>query len=416
MAPLEASSSPSQEHQPALDKHEAWPDPEEEGKDGNYRGYTMDVTASAVEEMQVGEENVQWAYRLIQLLDADTRLFLADGLLRKVEAFVATGTGPLSQWARRVMVIPENAKRLAELRRRVEVCRQAARDMRSDDWHLAHTEDGIETFSRKDEGDNTLAWRTHGEIEDCPVVSQLAVLREPDHYHRWIPLMDKSKVVKRLGKIEQMVWFRVAGTGIPFVRDAVLHLYGCDASEENLIILSGASMPESEITDEMDVRPPKKKWNHARVDIKYFSIQLKILSPTHCKIDLIYNLDVKLTLVPQAIINYFSKFTCGWVIWFLFQEMRRIQTDPVHNPTAQLMRSDPFYANYLVPYCLHLAHTKGWAVPDVPAFEVDRDCTTAKAWRQEHHELLAKNRLLSGGGGEGGSGGEERGGGGQEGK
>lgn len=51
----------------------------------------MDVTASAVEEMQVGEENVQWAYRLIQLLDADTRLFLADGLLRKVEAFVATG-------------------------------------------------------------------------------------------------------------------------------------------------------------------------------------------------------------------------------------------------------------------------------------------------------------------------------------
>jgi len=51
----------------------------------------MDVTASAVEEMQVGEENVQWAYRLIQLLDADTRLFLADGLLRKVEAFVDTG-------------------------------------------------------------------------------------------------------------------------------------------------------------------------------------------------------------------------------------------------------------------------------------------------------------------------------------
>jgi len=50
----------------------------------------MDVTASEVEEMQVGEENVQRAYRLVQLLDADTRLFLADGLLRKVDAFVAT--------------------------------------------------------------------------------------------------------------------------------------------------------------------------------------------------------------------------------------------------------------------------------------------------------------------------------------
>jgi len=45
--------------------------------------------------------------------------------------------------------------------------------MRSDDWHLAHTEDGIETFFRKDTGDNTLAWRTHGEIEDCPVISQV---------------------------------------------------------------------------------------------------------------------------------------------------------------------------------------------------------------------------------------------------
>jgi len=45
--------------------------------------------------------------------------------------------------------------------------------MRSDDWHLAHTEDGIETFFRKEIGDNTLAWRTHGEIEDCPVISQV---------------------------------------------------------------------------------------------------------------------------------------------------------------------------------------------------------------------------------------------------
>ena len=81
---------PSPSHR-TLTQHEAWPDPEEEGKDGNYRGYTMDVTASEVEEMQVGEENVQRAYRLVQLLDADTRLFLADGLLRKVEAFVATG-------------------------------------------------------------------------------------------------------------------------------------------------------------------------------------------------------------------------------------------------------------------------------------------------------------------------------------
>lgn len=77
--------SPIPPHAP---QHEAWPDPEEEG---NYRGYTMDVTASEVEEMQVGDENVQRAYRLVQLLDADTRLFLADGLLRKVEAFVATG-------------------------------------------------------------------------------------------------------------------------------------------------------------------------------------------------------------------------------------------------------------------------------------------------------------------------------------
>src|SRR6056297_1666879 len=39
-------------------------------------------------------------------------------------------------------------------------------------------------------------------------------------------------------------------------------------------------------------------------------------------------------------------------------QMRRLQTDPVESPTAQLMRSEPFYANYLVPYCLNLAYTK----------------------------------------------------------
>jgi hypothetical protein len=37
------------------------------------------------------------------------------------------GTGPKSYWARQVMALPEDAKRLTELRRRVEVCRQAAR-------------------------------------------------------------------------------------------------------------------------------------------------------------------------------------------------------------------------------------------------------------------------------------------------
>ncbi|EWM27457.1 hypothetical protein Naga_100107g9 [Nannochloropsis gaditana] len=105
-------------------------------------------------------------------------------------------------------------------------------------------------------------------------------------------------------------------------------------------------------------------------------------------------LDVKIKFVPQKVINYFSKFLCGWVIWFLFQEMRRLQTDPVESPTAQLMRSEPFYANYLVPYCLNLAYTKGWEVPPVPAFEINKDCASAQAWRQEYHELLAKNRLL----------------------
>ena len=40
-------------------------------------------------------------------------------------------------------------------------------------WKPAHEEDGITTFFRKDEGDNTLAWRTHGEIDDCPVISQV---------------------------------------------------------------------------------------------------------------------------------------------------------------------------------------------------------------------------------------------------
>lgn len=51
------------------------------------------------------------------------------------------------------------------------------RDMQSEDWELAHTEEGIQTFLRRDEGDNTLAWRTHGEIEDCPVISQVGGIR-----------------------------------------------------------------------------------------------------------------------------------------------------------------------------------------------------------------------------------------------
>lgn len=72
-------------------QHQPWPDPEKEGRDGSYRGYTMEVAANETQALQVGEENVQVAYRLVQLLDADTRLFLADDLLQKIEAFTRTG-------------------------------------------------------------------------------------------------------------------------------------------------------------------------------------------------------------------------------------------------------------------------------------------------------------------------------------
>ena len=87
--------------------------------------------------------------------------------------FLLLGVGPGADWLRVVMATPEDALRLTELRRRVEVCRQAASDMISDGWKPAHEEDGIKTFWRQDEGDNTLAWRTHGEIDDCPIISQV---------------------------------------------------------------------------------------------------------------------------------------------------------------------------------------------------------------------------------------------------
>ena len=221
-----------------------------------------------------------------------------------------------------------------------------------------------------------------------PPFPQLAVLREPDHYHRWIPLMDKSKVVKRLGKIEQMVWFRVAGAGYVFLPSLPPLLPSLHRSRYSTYWYSllpsstafplrvtpsctcmGAMLPKR--TSSFSPGPPcprvrlQRRWmcgrprrsgtTHESISstsaFRYVlpsvllsslpllfvvlelaahsfalsllsSLQLKIISPTHCKIDLIYKLDVKLKFVPQAVINYFSKFTCGWVIWFLFQEVR----------------------------------------------------------------------------------------------
>ena len=39
-------------------KHDPWPNPEEEGHDGNYKAYTMEVTAADVQGMVINEENV----------------------------------------------------------------------------------------------------------------------------------------------------------------------------------------------------------------------------------------------------------------------------------------------------------------------------------------------------------------------
>lgn len=130
-------------------------------------------------------------------------------------------------------------------------------------------------------------------------------------------------------------------------------------------------LAREEILHSINLPPRPKGFNKDRMQLKFFEAVLHVHSPTTATAHLVANLDLKLTLVPQFIIDFIMKHMCGLLLVKMQAAARKAMDYPATSPHAVRMRDDNFYKNWLLPKFVSYTGMQGWEMPEVNALKDD---------------------------------------------
>ena len=147
------------------------------------------------------------------------------------------------------------------------------------EWTLGADMFGVKTYYRLDDSDNSLIIKLEGELDNLPIFELLAVMKEVDLFHEWIPFCRESVTVERISHAELVpyVWLSTPFMG----RDFAFQAYAADCMfEHGRVIIAGKSV-------ESCANPiPWKKagWLQDRMQIKELKSIINVINPTCAKV------------------------------------------------------------------------------------------------------------------------------------
>ncbi|CAM9200624.1 unnamed protein product [Ectocarpus fasciculatus] len=317
----------------------------------------------------------------VQLCREQARLLVAGRLLAAVDRYLASGqhAGRAEVEQAHALLGGELKPLFDEVRQRAAECQSSLDDWQSPDWLVAQTFMGITTFYKVDP-DGSLWIKMHGTMDDVTVMDQLAVVREVDLFNKWVPFCDTSKLLKRLGIVELLVYFSMSIPGVG--RDCVLHAYGCDSVlETGCILIQGRSVEE--VPEGVEV-PQVKGWRHARMDVRAFRAKIEVLSPTSARTSIVANVDPKAP-VPQSVVNFVVRKMAGMFLYCLKQTAKCIRTDEGNCHRRRIVEDKGFYKEWLFPRFERFYRRQGWTVDEDlsggdPASKLIDEPTGGGAW------------------------------------
>jgi hypothetical protein len=110
-----------------------------------------------------------------------------------------------------------------------------------------------------------------------------------------------------------------------------------------------------------------------RMTIRKFYCTMDILGPDSARTRMVVNIDPNLKLLPQNVVDLYTRRVGGILLLRLQAAARKIIADPRRNAHARRMRLDPkFYSDWLLPKFHMYCNELGWDMPRVSAFEVHR--------------------------------------------
>ena len=100
-----------------------------------------------------------------------------------------------------LQLLNENEETIKMMLNRSRLFKRAKNNLDvNDDWTLAQTLFGVTTYYRR-EADGSLSVKLEGQVDDCSLFDQVAVIREFDLNYLWAPFVTSSMTVAHLDKL-----------------------------------------------------------------------------------------------------------------------------------------------------------------------------------------------------------------------
>lgn len=306
--------------------------------------------------MEVSAEDMtdklaEWTEELRRLV-GEGRLLAAEGLvaqLREHEDLLEHETREL---------LRETASRIVEVR---EIIGLSAAHSADSGWVEAMTLFGITTSYMVLE-DGLLRVKLEGSLEELPVLEQIAVLREADLFHEWIPFCSSSSIVHCISHSELIAHFNVSSPLLS--RDAVIHAYGVDCllEEDGLVLLVVKSV---ESFKDLALPPPHRSalGLHDRVDFKALNAVIRLTRPNVAETTIMCTVDLKMPL-PQFVTNFVIKHMAGVTLYCHQRKARQILDHPDCEYARRMREDRDFYDSWLRPKIAGFYRLKGWQEAD----------------------------------------------------
>jgi hypothetical protein len=232
-------------------------------------------------------------------------------------------------------------QKLATMRDRKKKCDLALDEFtKNDGWKLSTEIGGTKVYWKPGDGD-TIWVKIDGEIKGPDVVDSLAVIKESDLWHTWVPFCSQSKCLKEVGRVELLAHMTIA---MPLMkRDAVVHGFGVDMTDDGMLLIISESVDSF---PGVTIPAPK---GCKRMEFNGFKCMIKPLGRNRLKNMLIVNVDPKAPL-PQSMVQFFLRKFAGVMLHFWAKAARKVQTHPEKSAIAKRMRErDDFYKGWLQP-------------------------------------------------------------------
>jgi len=355
---------------------------------------------------------VQDIHRVMNLIGQERHL-VASSLYESITSRVQSDPNSLEHQEAKEL-LEKNTYTFGKLREFAMMFQKAKQNATEDqDWIQCHEHQNVISSYRR-EKDGSLSLKIQGEISGLPLFEQVSVMREVDLYSLWAPFLNKSKKLAVLGKLDQIGWYEVGAMGI--VRDSCYRAIGCDSmmeSGEIVVVAKGLDDDDGDnkfredeektcsecfpssyrdsnygglgglasvtcednflardaILNTIQLPPKPKGFNKDRVHLRFFEAVIKVHSPTCATTNLVANLDMKMRIIPDFIIDFIMKHMCGLLLIKIQAAAKKALENPQRSPHAIRMREDSFYRCWLLPKFQSYCDEKGWYMPSVMAFE-----------------------------------------------